>query len=156
MNFTYQVVLQYLRRLSIALQTGRSFSVFPQSPESRQMDSLFFVLEDVSQLWRNPETSLLLQWHLWRSLLFNPFCFFPFLSRSVEEPMVLEAEDHREERPALVPSLFPLMPPTLYFSTANEKGQDFILQDEGISICITKPFSPVMLHRVLKMRAVNL
>lgn len=38
--------------------------------------------------------------------------------------MSLEAEDDREERPALVPSLFPLIPPTLYFSTANEKGQD--------------------------------
>lgn len=43
---------------------------------------------------------------------------------SIEEPMLLGAEDDREERPALVPSLFPLMPPTLYFSTANEKGQD--------------------------------
>ncbi|XP_041856917.1 tubulin polyglutamylase TTLL4 isoform X2 [Melanotaenia boesemani] len=44
----------------------------------------------------------------------------PLLS-SVEEPMILEAEDDREEKPALVPSLFPLIPPTLYFSTANEK-----------------------------------
>ncbi|KAF0026863.1 hypothetical protein F2P81_021600 [Scophthalmus maximus] len=39
----------------------------------------------------------------------------------VEEPMSLEAEDVPEERPALVPSLFPLIPPTLYFSTAREK-----------------------------------
>uniref|UniRef100_A0A1A7XK55 Tubulin tyrosine ligase-like family, member 4 n=1 Tax=Iconisemion striatum TaxID=60296 RepID=A0A1A7XK55_9TELE len=39
---------------------------------------------------------------------------------SVEEPMVVE-DDNGEERAALVPSLFPLMPPTLYFSTANEK-----------------------------------
>ena len=38
--------------------------------------------------------------------------------------MSLEADDQREERPALVPSLFPQIPPTLYFSTANEKGQD--------------------------------
>lgn len=37
--------------------------------------------------------------------------------------MLLGVEDDREERPALVPSLFPLIPPTLYFSTANEKGQ---------------------------------
>lgn len=37
--------------------------------------------------------------------------------------MSLGVEDDREERPALVPSLFPLVPPTLYFSTANEKGQ---------------------------------
>ncbi|KAM4731682.1 tubulin monoglutamylase TTLL4 isoform 1-T2 [Anableps anableps] len=44
----------------------------------------------------------------------------PYLS-SIEEPMILGVEDDREERPALVPSLFPLMPPTLYFSTANEK-----------------------------------
>uniref|UniRef100_A0AAQ6I9F6 Tubulin tyrosine ligase-like family, member 4 n=1 Tax=Anabas testudineus TaxID=64144 RepID=A0AAQ6I9F6_ANATE len=35
--------------------------------------------------------------------------------------MTLGTEDDREERPALVPSLFPFMPPTLYFSTANEK-----------------------------------
>lgn len=46
---------------------------------------------------------------------------------SVEEPMLLGAEDDREERPALVPSLFPLIPPTLYFSTASEKGQDTLI-----------------------------
>lgn len=45
---------------------------------------------------------------------------FALLS-SVEEPMLLGAEDDREEKPALVPSLFPFFPPTLYFSTANEK-----------------------------------
>ncbi|XP_063744262.1 tubulin polyglutamylase TTLL4 isoform X2 [Eleginops maclovinus] len=39
----------------------------------------------------------------------------------VEEQMSLEADDEREERPALVPSFFPQIPPTLYFSTANEK-----------------------------------
>ncbi|XP_069388592.1 tubulin monoglutamylase TTLL4 isoform X2 [Paralichthys olivaceus] len=39
----------------------------------------------------------------------------------IEEPMSSEAEDVREERPALVPSLFPLIPSTLYFSTASEK-----------------------------------
>lgn len=38
--------------------------------------------------------------------------------------MLLGVEDDREERPALVPSLFPFIAPTLYFSTANEKGQD--------------------------------
>ncbi|XP_073330013.1 tubulin monoglutamylase TTLL4 [Pagrus major] len=43
------------------------------------------------------------------------------LLSGVEEPMSLGAEDDREERPALVPSLFPLIPPTLYFSTASEK-----------------------------------
>ncbi|XP_070832198.1 tubulin monoglutamylase TTLL4 [Chaetodon trifascialis] len=43
------------------------------------------------------------------------------LLSGIEEPMSLGAEDDREERPALVPSLFPLIPPTLYFSTANEK-----------------------------------
>lgn len=47
-----------------------------------------------------------------------------WLVLSVEEPMSLEPEDPGEERPALVPSLFPLIPPTLYFSTAHEKGQD--------------------------------
>lgn len=49
------------------------------------------------------------------------------LPLSVEEPMSLGAEDDREERPALVPSLFPLIPPTLYFSTASEKGQDTLV-----------------------------
>ncbi|KAF3843462.1 hypothetical protein F7725_002311 [Dissostichus mawsoni] len=43
------------------------------------------------------------------------------LLSGIEEPMSLEADDQREERPALVPSLFPQIPPTLYFSTANEK-----------------------------------
>ncbi|XP_072301123.1 tubulin monoglutamylase TTLL4 [Eucyclogobius newberryi] len=37
------------------------------------------------------------------------------------EPMLLGVEDDREEKPALVSSLFPFFPPTLYFSTANEK-----------------------------------
>uniref|UniRef100_A0A672I209 Tubulin tyrosine ligase-like family, member 4 n=1 Tax=Salarias fasciatus TaxID=181472 RepID=A0A672I209_SALFA len=40
------------------------------------------------------------------------------VSVDIEEPM--SAEDV-EEHPALVPSLFPLTAPTLYFSTANEK-----------------------------------
>ncbi|CAK6973175.1 tubulin polyglutamylase TTLL4 [Scomber scombrus] len=39
----------------------------------------------------------------------------------VEEPMSLEVEDEREEKPALVPSLFPNFPSTLYFSTISEK-----------------------------------
>ncbi|KAL6100435.1 ttll4 [Pungitius sinensis] len=39
----------------------------------------------------------------------------------VEGPMSPAAEDEREERPALVPSLFPFVAPTLYFSTADEK-----------------------------------
>ncbi|XP_040924828.1 tubulin polyglutamylase TTLL4 isoform X2 [Betta splendens] len=43
------------------------------------------------------------------------------LHSSIEEPMSVGTEDDREERPALVPSLFPFIPPTLYFSTANEK-----------------------------------
>ncbi|XP_034430522.1 tubulin polyglutamylase TTLL4 isoform X2 [Hippoglossus hippoglossus] len=43
------------------------------------------------------------------------------LLSSIEEPMSSDAEDVREERPALVPSLFPLIPSTLYFSTASEK-----------------------------------
>uniref|UniRef100_A0A672I193 Tubulin tyrosine ligase-like family, member 4 n=1 Tax=Salarias fasciatus TaxID=181472 RepID=A0A672I193_SALFA len=41
-----------------------------------------------------------------------------FMTVIIEEPM--SAEDV-EEHPALVPSLFPLTAPTLYFSTANEK-----------------------------------
>ncbi|TKS67658.1 Tubulin polyglutamylase TTLL4 [Collichthys lucidus] len=43
------------------------------------------------------------------------------LLSGVDEPMSLGAEDNREEKPALVPSLFPHIPPTLYFSTANER-----------------------------------
>ncbi|KAM9802833.1 tubulin monoglutamylase TTLL4 isoform 2-T2 [Syngnathus typhle] len=39
----------------------------------------------------------------------------------VEEPMSLEAENNQVQKPALVPSLFPLIPPTLYFSAANEQ-----------------------------------
>ncbi|XP_037344019.2 tubulin polyglutamylase TTLL4 [Pungitius pungitius] len=39
----------------------------------------------------------------------------------VEGPMSPAGEDEREERPALVPSLFPFVAPTLYFSTADEK-----------------------------------
>lgn len=59
--------------------------------------------------------------------VFNPFFSVSrsfSRSPSIEEPMLLGAEDDREERPALVPSLFPLIRPTLYFSTASEKGQD--------------------------------
>lgn len=37
--------------------------------------------------------------------------------------MSCELEENREVKPALVPSLFPFRPPTLYFSTANERGQ---------------------------------
>uniref|UniRef100_A0AAY4ATB3 Tubulin tyrosine ligase-like family, member 4 n=1 Tax=Denticeps clupeoides TaxID=299321 RepID=A0AAY4ATB3_9TELE len=49
--------------------------------------------------------------------------FWCVLSFSVDDSMCTEAEDDRVERPALVPSLFPLRPPTLYFSTANERVQ---------------------------------
>lgn len=50
--------------------------------------------------------------------------------------MSLGAEDEREERPALVPSLFPLIPPTLYFSTANEKGPDSSLLSSTVSSAV--------------------
>ncbi|XP_018585215.2 tubulin monoglutamylase TTLL4 isoform X1 [Scleropages formosus] len=40
---------------------------------------------------------------------------------NVEEPGTSEVEDNRVEKPALVPSLFPFIPPTLYFGTVNEK-----------------------------------
>ncbi|KAM4608469.1 tubulin monoglutamylase TTLL4 [Polymixia lowei] len=40
---------------------------------------------------------------------------------SIEEPMWSGPEDGVEERSALVPSMFPLLPPTLYFSTASER-----------------------------------
>jgi len=40
----------------------------------------------------------------------------------VEEPISPDVEGDLVERPALVSSLFPHMSPTLYFSTANERG----------------------------------
>ncbi|XP_072541768.1 tubulin monoglutamylase TTLL4 [Salminus brasiliensis] len=42
-------------------------------------------------------------------------------SSNIEEPVSPELEDDRVAKPALVPSLFPFMSPTLYFSTASEK-----------------------------------
>ncbi|XP_017265546.1 tubulin polyglutamylase TTLL4 isoform X2 [Kryptolebias marmoratus] len=54
------------------------------------------------------------------------------LLSSVEEPMILGAEDDREARPALVPSLFPLVPPTLYFSTASEKVELLPVKDRRL------------------------
>ncbi|TNN04444.1 hypothetical protein fugu_001473 [Takifugu bimaculatus] len=51
----------------------------------------------------------------------SPSSVSVILQSGIEEPMPLGTEGDREERPALVPSLFPLMPPTLYFSTADEK-----------------------------------
>ncbi|XP_062861890.1 tubulin polyglutamylase TTLL4 [Trichomycterus rosablanca] len=42
-------------------------------------------------------------------------------SSNIEEPMSSELEDDREVKPALVPSLFPFLPPTLYFSTYKER-----------------------------------
>lgn len=42
-------------------------------------------------------------------------------SLNVEEPVIPDVEGDLVEKPALVPSLFPHMPSTLYFSTANEK-----------------------------------
>lgn len=57
-------------------------------------------------------------------LLMNASTMTLSLSLRVEEPMSLEVEDEREEKPALVPSLFPHFPSTLYFSTTSEKGED--------------------------------
>lgn len=51
--------------------------------------------------------------------------------------MSLGAEDDREERPALVPSLFPFIPPTLYFSTASEKGQDEHICCMKLTVAVT-------------------
>ncbi|XP_061698579.1 tubulin polyglutamylase TTLL4 isoform X2 [Syngnathoides biaculeatus] len=51
---------------------------------------------------------------------------------SVKEPMLLEEEDNQEKKPALIPSLFPLIPPTLYFSTANEQVE--MLPDETMQL----------------------
>lgn len=38
--------------------------------------------------------------------------------------MSVGQEDDREEKPALVPSLFAFISPTLYFSNTNEKGEN--------------------------------
>lgn len=48
---------------------------------------------------------------------------------SVEEPL---SSDDRDEHPALVPSLFPLVAPTLYFSYANEKVE--LLPEEQLQL----------------------
>nr|XP_023661842.1 tubulin polyglutamylase TTLL4 isoform X1 [Paramormyrops kingsleyae]XP_023661843.1 tubulin polyglutamylase TTLL4 isoform X1 [Paramormyrops kingsleyae] len=42
------------------------------------------------------------------------------ISSSVEEAGASDQEDSKVEKPALVPSLFPYIPPTLYFGMANE------------------------------------
>ncbi|KAI1885015.1 hypothetical protein AGOR_G00215830 [Albula goreensis] len=43
------------------------------------------------------------------------------ISSNIEEPENPDLEDNVVEKPALVPSLFPLTPPTLYFATINER-----------------------------------
>ncbi|KAJ8383942.1 hypothetical protein AAFF_G00213110 [Aldrovandia affinis] len=43
------------------------------------------------------------------------------VSSNVEEPVPSVLEKDKVKKPALVPSLFPLTPPTLYFGTAKEK-----------------------------------
>ncbi|XP_047011881.1 tubulin polyglutamylase TTLL4 isoform X2 [Ictalurus punctatus] len=50
----------------------------------------------------------------------------------IEEPMSCELEDDREVKPALVPSLFPFRPPTLYFSTANERVELLPLEQRSL------------------------
>ncbi|XP_061548412.1 tubulin polyglutamylase TTLL4 isoform X2 [Phycodurus eques] len=50
----------------------------------------------------------------------------------VKEPMSLEVEDNQGNKPALIPSLFPLISPTLYFSTANEQVE--MLPDEQMQL----------------------
>lgn len=69
------------------------------------------------------------------SMFAAPKCVFGF-TLSIEEPMSLGTDGDREERPALVPSLFPLMPPTLYFSTADEKGINSAANDIGQVYCV--------------------
>lgn len=53
-------------------------------------------------------------------------------SSNIEEPMSCELEDDREVKPALVPSLFPFRPPTLYFSTANERVELLPLEQRSL------------------------
>ncbi|ROJ66278.1 Tubulin polyglutamylase TTLL4 [Anabarilius grahami] len=54
-----------------------------------------------------------------RPILNQPQRFY--MTVTVEEPISPDAEGDLVERPALVLSLFPHMPSTLYFSTANER-----------------------------------
>lgn len=88
--------------------------------------------------------------------------------------MLLGAEEDLEEKPALVPSLFPFVAPTLYFSTANEKGQEAGLRGSrghrmsrrtralspptrphspaAASLCSTVELLPVEQRRLLKWK----
>ncbi len=59
-------------------------------------------------------------WDVFWGVLLMFLVIFFFLS--VEEPISPDVEGDLVEKPALVPSLFPHMPSTLYFSTANERG----------------------------------
>ncbi|MCI4378603.1 hypothetical protein PGIGA_G00217730 [Pangasianodon gigas] len=53
-------------------------------------------------------------------------------SSNIEESMSCELEDDREVKPALVPSLFPFRPPTLYFGTANERVELLPLEQRSL------------------------
>ncbi|XP_060732719.1 tubulin polyglutamylase TTLL4 [Tachysurus vachellii] len=53
-------------------------------------------------------------------------------SSNIDEPMRCELEDAQEVKPALVPSLFPFMPPTLYFSRANETVELLPLEQRSL------------------------
>ncbi|KAG7331003.1 hypothetical protein KOW79_004972 [Hemibagrus wyckioides] len=53
-------------------------------------------------------------------------------SSNLDVPMRCELEDDREVKPALVPSLFPFRPPTLYFSTANERVELLPLEQRSL------------------------
>ncbi|MCJ8732716.1 hypothetical protein PDJAM_G00214480 [Pangasius djambal] len=53
-------------------------------------------------------------------------------SSNIEEPMSCELEDDREVKPALVPSLFPFRPPTLYFGTAKERVELLPLEQRSL------------------------
>ncbi|XP_052003883.1 tubulin monoglutamylase TTLL4-like isoform X1 [Xyrauchen texanus] len=51
---------------------------------------------------------------------------------NVEDPMSPDVEGDLVERSALVPSLFPHMPPTLYFSTSNERVEPLPLEQRKL------------------------
>lgn len=71
------------------------------------------------------------------------------LLAGIEEPMSLEVEDDREERPALVPSLFPLFPPTLYFSTANEKVELLPAEQRRLLKWKMSPVTPNVVKNII-------
>lgn len=71
------------------------------------------------------------------------------LKSGIEEPMLLGPEEDLEEKPALVPSLFPFVAPTLYFSTANEKVELLPVEQRRLLKWKMSTVTPNVVKRVI-------